>query len=137
MKEPGLELSVSILRKNIICLDFSVDKTVKYQMLFNYTTQLHSSRLYKLARQIEKYIDSHNKMLKYVVKSNSQYSFPSRQFKSREDNHLSSSTLPTRTTDQPVAKQLTLEQKKTLGLCFICGEIFFLAINVKLKACIY
>jgi hypothetical protein len=99
-------------------------------LLYNPTTL---KQAYKLTRQLEKSIASHNRMIKNVIKTNTHYSFPSRQFKPREDNTLPSSSFPVQPSDQPDAKQLTLDQNKALGLCYKCGEISFSDHKCKMK----
>jgi Retroviral aspartyl protease/Ty3 transposon capsid-like protein len=79
-------------------------------------------QVYKLARQVEKSIDSHNKMFKHLPKPSYSSPFQPKTYKSREDPVPSSSSLPTQPIVQNLTKQLTLDQKKTLGLCFRRGE---------------
>jgi Retroviral aspartyl protease len=75
-----------------------------------------------LARQVEKSLDSHNKMIKNMVKPSYHSFFPSKSFKPREDTTLISSSHPLRLPAPFGNRQLTLKQKKILGLCFKCGE---------------
>jgi hypothetical protein len=94
-------------------------------------------QVYKLARQVEKSIDSHNKMFKHLPKPSYSSPFQPKTYKSREDPVPFSSSLPTQPIVQNSTKQLTLDQKITLSLCFRCGDFFFQGINVKLKEYTY
>jgi Retroviral aspartyl protease len=91
-------------------------------MLYNPTTLKHA---YKLARQVEKSIESHNKMLKHMNKTPSQSFLHNKPFKPREEPITLPVSSANRLSDPPNNTQLTLEQKKTLGLCFKCGAKFY------------
>jgi Retroviral aspartyl protease/Ty3 transposon capsid-like protein len=88
---------------------------------------------YILARQVEKSIDSHNKMFKHLPKPSYSSHFQPKTYKSCEDPVPSSSSMPTQPIVQNSTKQLTLDQKKTLGLCFRCGEKIFPGHKCKIK----
>jgi hypothetical protein len=68
-----------------------------------------------------------------MTRSSHQPSFSSKPFKPREEPVLQLSSISTRSTDQSIHRQLTLDQKKTLGLCFKCGENFFPGYKCKFK----
>jgi hypothetical protein len=72
-------------------------------------------------------------MIKNVVKPSYHSSFLSKPFKPRDDTTLVSSPHPIRPPEQSDTRQLTLEQKKTLGLYFKCYENNFSGHKCKFK----
>jgi Aspartyl protease len=76
---------------------------------------------YKLARQIEKSLDSQQKLFKPLTRTmnSAQPYSQTRIYKPKDDNYSS------KPTDTMAPKPLSIEQKKTLGLCFRCGERYF------------
>jgi hypothetical protein len=89
---------------------------------------------YKLARQVERSLESHNRMLRPVVKPYFQNSSHFKTIKSREDQSVPVPTALNRSTDPTNPKPLTLDQKKAMGLCFKCGDKFFSGHKCKIKA---
>jgi Retroviral aspartyl protease/Retrotransposon gag protein len=105
-------------------------------ILYNPVTLKHA---YKLARQIEKSLHSQSRMRQIEKSLHSQsrmlnpfnkhvlYSPVTSnvaQTKPRDDKIGSSLTDNIKITD-PIANPLTLEQKRSLGLCFRCGDRYF------------
>jgi Ty3 transposon capsid-like protein len=76
---------------------------------------------YKLARQIEKSLDSQQKLFKPLTRTmnSAQPYSQTRTYKPKDDTYSS------KPTDTMAPKPLSIEQKKTLGLCFRCGERYF------------
>jgi Retroviral aspartyl protease len=90
-------------------------------LLYNPTSL---KQAYKLARHVECSLDSHNKMLKPLVRHYPQQSSFSKNFKPKEDKSASISFDSPNTNDHSSTKALTLDQKRALGLCFRCGDKF-------------
>jgi Ty3 transposon capsid-like protein len=104
------------------------DEIANTVLLYNPVTLKHA---YKLARQIEKSLSSQTRMLKLSYKQFSSSSFTSLPFKSEKLDITSSDS--SKPLSVPNTKSLTLDQKKSLGLCFRCGDKFFLGHKCKLK----
>jgi Ty3 transposon capsid-like protein/Retroviral aspartyl protease len=89
-------------------------------LLYNPSTL---KQAYKLSRQIEKSLESQTKMLRPVFKNFSSHIF--KQNKPREEKSEISQSDSVKLPESSNHRSLTLEQKKTLGLCFKCGDKIF------------
>jgi Retroviral aspartyl protease len=72
-------------------------------------------------------------MLKHSVKPHSQLAFFNKKFKPQENKSYRPPLDPTPFINSFSTKPLTLDQKKTLGLCFTCGDNFFPSHKCKFK----
>jgi Retroviral aspartyl protease len=107
------------------------DEIADTVILYNPTTL---KQAYKLAKQIEKSLESHTKLFKSAVKPN--YQLPTAPLRIPKTNTDKSNSLPSdliTSSEQSTSKPLTIDQKRTLGLCFKCGDKFFPGHKCKIK----
>jgi Retroviral aspartyl protease/Ty3 transposon capsid-like protein len=93
---------------------------------------------FKLARQIEKSLDSQIKLFKPTTKffSHASSTPQFKTFKSKEDKTAPNNIEGPKVSESSSTTNLTLEQKRTLGLCFRCGDKFFSGHKYKSKGII-
>jgi Retroviral aspartyl protease/Ty3 transposon capsid-like protein len=106
------------------------DEIADAVILYNPTTL---KQAYKLARQIEKALDSQSRMIKPAAKSFSSTVLPSRSFLPKNDKPLPVTNDVIKTPSPAPNNSLSLDQKRTLGLCFRCGDKYFTGYKCKTK----
>jgi hypothetical protein len=77
----------------------------------------------KIARKVEKSLASQTKVLRLVQK-NSSFQLP-KMVRYKESEPTAPITNSTIAPNQSTPSQLTLHQKRSLGLCFKCGAKYF------------
>jgi hypothetical protein len=99
------------------------DEITDVVLLYNQTTL---KQAYKLSQQIEKSLNSQSRMNKSHVKPfNHTSSLSHRNLKFKDDKIVQGNVENSKPVDSSTTQPLTIDKKRSLGLCFRCEDKYF------------